>query len=221
MELFLCLQNAFFAASSFASFGIVTGFMPVTKRRRTPLDMNILTRKEQAAKWTLVGTLCEATGIIGRLPCCPLQRTVAVPSSISNATFPGLRFESQSRQFFVMWLQWQLISINQSMKLFRKYSPLIDRCRKLGEGKKAKKLPRFGFEPQTWKRGIWSGTGTGTARCRAKQGKRPMIAYCLTQRSNGCSLGSLLFLRQDNHVQRWRCLIWDLNVSCFPLLSAS
>ena len=29
-----------------------------------------------------------------------------------------------------------------------------------------------------------------------------MIAYCLTQCFNGCSLDSLLFLRQDNHVQR-------------------
>ena len=60
-------------------------------------------------------------------------------SSTSNSTFPGLGFESQSRQLFVMWLQWQLIPINQSIKLFNKYSPLIDRCKKLGEGKKAKK----------------------------------------------------------------------------------
>ena len=39
-----------------------------------------------------------------------------------------------------------------------------------------------------------------------KRGKRPMIAYCLTQCSNGCSLGSFLFPRQDHHVQRcaWR-----------------
>ena len=29
-----------------------------------------------------------------------------------------------------------------------------------------------------------------------------MIAYCFTQCSNGSSLGSLLFPRQDNHVQR-------------------
>ena len=39
-------------------------------------------------------------------------------------------------------------------------------------------------------------------RCRGKQGKRPMIAYCFTQCSNGCSLGSLLFKRQDSHGQR-------------------
>ena len=92
--------------------------------------------------------------------------------------------------------------INQSIKLFKKYSPLIDRCRKLGKGKKAKKLPWLGFEPQTWKCGICSGTGTATARCRGKEGKRPMIAYCFTQCSNGYSLGSLLFPRQDNPVQR-------------------
>ena len=35
--------------------------------------------------------------------------------------------------------------INQSVKLFKKYSPLIDRCRKLGGGKKAEKLPWLGF----------------------------------------------------------------------------
>ena len=34
------------------------------------------------------------------------------------------------------------------------------------------------------------------------QGKRPMIAYCFTQCSNGCSLSSLLFPRQENHDQR-------------------
>ena len=34
-------------------------------------------------------------------------------SSTSNSTFPGLGFESQSRQSFVMWLQWQLMLINR------------------------------------------------------------------------------------------------------------
>ena len=65
----------------------------------------------------------------------------------------------------------------------------------------------LGFEPQSWKRGICSGTGTHARhavkpRCRGRQGKCPVIAYCFTQCSNGCSLGSLLFPRQDNHVQR-------------------
>ena len=51
-----------------------------------------------------------------------------------------------------------------------------------------KTLPWLGFEPQTWKRGT-----------------RTATAYCSTQSSNGCSLGSLLFLRQDNHVQGCTC----------------
>ena len=43
--------------------------------------------------------------------------------------------------------------INQSIKLFKKYSPLIDRCRKLGEGKKSKKLILTGIRTpdlETW-----------------------------------------------------------------------
>ena len=35
------------------------------------------------------------------------------PRSIANSTFPGLGFESQSRQLFVMWFQWQVILINR------------------------------------------------------------------------------------------------------------
>ena len=35
-----------------------------------------------------------------------------------------------------------------------------------------------------------------------ERGKVPNDSYCLTQCSNGCSLDSLLFPRQDNHVQR-------------------
>ena len=35
-----------------------------------------------------------------------------------------------------------------------------------------------------------------------KTGRAPYDAYCFTQCSNGCSLGSLLFPRQDHHVQR-------------------
>ena len=38
-----------------------------------------------------------------------------------------------------------------------------------------KRLPWLGFQPQTWKRGIWSRSGTGTVRCRGKEGKRPMM----------------------------------------------
>ena len=35
-----------------------------------------------------------------------------------------------------------------------------------------------------------------------KRGKAPYEAHCLTQCSNGCSLGSFLFPRQENHGQR-------------------
>ena len=38
-------------------------------------------------------------------------------SSTANFTFPGLEFESKSWQF--LWLQWQLLLINQSIKLFK------------------------------------------------------------------------------------------------------
>ena len=64
-----------------------------------------------------------------------------------------------------------------------------------------KKLPRLGFEPQTWKRG-----------------NRTATAYCFTQSSNGCSLGSFLFPRQGNHVQRCTCF-WPgrSTGSFFPL----
>ena len=75
-------------------------------------------------------------------------------------------------------------SINQSIKLFKKYSPLIDRGRKLGEGKKRKNCHDWEFEPQTWK--PWN-----------------LMWNCHSTRcSNGCSLGSLLFSCQGNHVQR-------------------
>ena len=47
-------------------------------------------------------TACRTCAVIAY--CC---------SSISNSTFPGLGFDPQSRQFFVMWLQWQLILINR------------------------------------------------------------------------------------------------------------
>ena len=123
----------------------------------------------------------------------------ASSSSNSNSTFPG--FESQSRQAFVLWLQWQLILINR-----QSYSKSIlhwfSVAKSWEKEKKRKKGSWLRFEAQTWKRGIWSGIGTGTERCGGKEGKRPMIAYCLTQCSNGCSLGSLLFPRQDYLVER-------------------
>ena len=41
-----------------------------------------------------------------------------------------------------------------------------------------------------------------TPRCGGKRGKRPMTVHCSTQCSNGCSLGSFLLPRQQNHGQR-------------------
>ena len=74
--------------------------------------------------------------------------------------FPGLGFEPQSRQLYVSksgvrtpvkttfcGVTPMTTCINQSMRLFKKYSSLIGRCRKLREGKKSgKKLPWLGFE---------------------------------------------------------------------------
>ena len=70
--------------------------------------------------------------------------------SPGNSMFPGLGFESQSRLFFRFFPFSQLsTTVNQ--------------------------WPWLGFEPQTWKRGIWCGTGRATIRCRGKEGKRPMM----------------------------------------------
>ena len=107
-----------------------------------------------------------------------------------------------------MWLQWQLIlinqSINQSIKLFKKYSPLIDRGRKLREWKKSEKIALTGIRtPDLETHGIWSGIGTATA-------------YCLTQCSNGRLLGTFLFSRQDNHVQKCRTSLIREKSSTIP-----
>ena len=89
------------------------------------------------------------------------------------------------------------IHINQSIKTFS-----IDwTSQKVGR-KKAKKLPLLGFGPQTWKTWnlMWKWNCHSTLK--RKRGKAPDDAYCFTQCSNGCALGSFLFRRQDNHVQR-------------------
>ena len=100
----------------------------------------------------------------------------------SSSTFPGQGFESQSRQLFRFFSFSQLFTtVNQWRILFEElYRSINMSCHSESHHKK---LPWLGFEPQTWKRG----TGTATA-------------YCFTLCSNGCSLGNLLFLRQDNHV---------------------
>ena len=76
------------------------------------------------------------------------------------------------------------------------------------KGKNPTKWSWLGFEPQTWKHGI---PRPGNMKfdvelaqyvVEEERGKRPMIAYCFTQCSNGCSLGSFLFPRQQIHGQR-------------------
>ena len=77
-------------------------------------------------------------------------------------------------------------------------------------------FPGLGFEPQSRQLHVSrSGVripdkatscfqvgGSNPRPGNVDQGKRPMIAHCFTQWSNGCSLDSLLIPRQDNHVQR-------------------
>ena len=54
------------------------------------------------------------------------------------------------------------------------------------------------------------------SKCRGREGKRPMIAYCFTQCANGSSSGSLLLPRQDNHADvfiravHWLILLFSL-----------
>ena len=134
---------------------------------------------------------------------------------------------SNPSQDIFLWCdsEWQLI--NQSTKFFKKYFPLIGRCKKFGKGRNTEKLPWLGFEPQTWKRGIrklnsnfHSMLNCSTRRCRGKEGKRPLIAYCFTQCANGCSLGSLFFPGQDNLVQKCMCLTMRRYAEKYQLLKS-
>ena len=113
--------------------------------------------------------------------------------------------------------------VNQSIKLFKKYFPLTDRCRKLGKGEKVKNcldwgsnlrpgIVEFEMELKLSQHSKLQYTfDTESKHTIGKNGEYPMIAYCFTQYSNGCSLGSLLFLRQDNHVQR---SVWHELATC-------
>ena len=95
-----------------------------------------------------LGHCVKQWAIIRRFPSFPLQcgltacRACAVAVPLQIARFPDLGLESQSKQFFHATLM--TTHINQLIKLFKKYSPLIDRCRKLREGKNRKKLPWLG-----------------------------------------------------------------------------
>ena len=101
--------------------------------------------------------------------------------------------------------------INQSKKLLENILHWLTVAESWERMKKTEKLPWLGFRTpdlETWNlKWNWNCHGVlncRTRRCGGKEGKRLLIAYCFTQCSNGCSLGSLLFPRQDNHVQRCR-----------------
>ena len=114
-----------------------------------------------AALCTPIGTLCEATGshralsLFSSTACFDSVSSVCCNSEccdrssfISHATSPYLGFESQSRSFFLMTTH-----INQSIKLYKKYSPLTDRCRGVGRRKKSEKLILTGIRTpdlETW-----------------------------------------------------------------------
>ena len=131
---------------------------------------------------------------------------------------------SNSSQGHFLWWDSNGSSYQSIDKVIQKIFSVDWPLQKVERRKRSEKLPWLGFEPQTWKHGIWNKTGTATVcwharhavkpRCRRKEGKRPMTAYCLTQCSNGWSLGSLFFPRQDHHVQRgrWTC---ELKVCVF------
>ena len=66
----------------------------------TPLDVIILTGKEEAAQWTPIGTLCEATGIIGRFPSFPAD----------SLLFPRQDHQVQ-RCIWIKWMwMWEWVS---------------------------------------------------------------------------------------------------------------
>ena len=148
-------------------------------------------------------------GLTACRACVAIQHTVAVPVPHQIPRFQvwGL---NPSQDLFLVFPFFQLSATVNQWRVF--LNNFIDWLIWVVIPSHITKLFRLRFEPQTWKRGIWRGSGTATvcwfaaharhARCRGKQGKRPMTAYFFTQCSNGCSLGSLLCLGQDNHVQR-------------------
>ena len=141
--------------------------------------------------------------------CAAIQRTAAVPVPHQILRFQVWGSNPSQGNFFVMWLQWQLILINRwnFWKIFSIDWPL----QKVERRKKSENIALTGVwtpDLDTWNWNCHSMLTCSTRstrsqpRCGGKQGKRPMIACCLTQCSNGSLLGSLLFPRQDNHVQR-------------------
>ena len=116
---------------------------------------------------------------------------------VKISRFPGLGFESQSRQFYVMTRM--TTHIDQSIKLLRKmFFVGLTVAESWGKEKSGKHCLVWGSNPRPGKTWNWNCHST----LWRKRGKAPYDAYCLTQCSNGCSLGSFLFPRQENFVQK-------------------
>ena len=87
-------------------------------------------------------------------------------SSISNSTFPGLGFESQSRQFFFVFpsLNFLQRSINGEYFL----NNFIDWLIWVVIEVTSQKMALTGVRTPNLEKWIWNGTGTATPRCRGK-----------------------------------------------------
>ena len=146
--------------------------------------------------------------------CAVIQHTVAVP--VPHFTFhisrPGTWIPVEAIFCDVTPMT---THINQWIKLFQNILHWLNVAESWEKEKRRKNCLDWNLSPQAWKRGMWSGSGAATVcwitaharhavkpRCRGRQGHRPMIAYCFTRCSNGCSLGSFLLPRQQIHGQR-------------------
>ena len=94
--------------------------------------------------------------------CCMCCNSVYCGSS--SSTFPGLGFKIPVKAIFHFFPSPNFLqrSINGEYFLNHFIDWLIDWLINVSCHWSHKKLPWLGFEPQTWKRGIWRGTGTAT-----------------------------------------------------------
>ena len=168
----------------------------------TLLAINLLTRIKQATHCTplfssslwfdCVWSMQHAVTVPLPLQIPRFQVWGSNPSQ-DNSTFPGLGFESQSRQLFGMWFQWQLILINQSIdKVIHKIFSIDWPLQKVGRREKSGKKILTGIrtpdlETWNWKCHVCWLAGHARHAVEEKDEKRPMIAYCFTQYSHGCS----------------------------------
>ena len=164
--------------------------------------MILLTRKEEAAKWTPIGTLCETMGFIVRFPCLPPQRAVAVPVLLKTQCFQVWGSNPSQGNFSLFSLLSTFCDVQSMENIF------IDWLKWIVIGVTSQKIAMTGVRTpdlETWNlRWKWNTRSTRSETTLWKKtGKAPNDAHYFTQCSNGCSLGSFLFPRQDNHVQRF------------------